>query len=96
MSGRAGSRREVPGWGDGAWWAARQIAAVDDLDDDHGPAAARAWRTRIGGFGGRLVRGVRRKGEQTSLVSGLGDFSAEEPPPAEEYPADDDIPESEY
>jgi DNA polymerase-3 subunit gamma/tau len=47
-------------------------------------------------FPGAKLDAVRRKGEQTSLVSGLGDFSAEEPPPAEEYPADDDIPESEY
>ena len=47
-------------------------------------------------FPGAKLDSVRRKGEQTSLVSGLGDFSAEEPPPAEEYPADDDIPESEY
>jgi DNA polymerase-3 subunit gamma/tau len=47
-------------------------------------------------FPGAKLDTVRRKGEQTSLVSGLGDFTAEEPPPAEEYPADDDIPESEY
>ncbi len=47
-------------------------------------------------FPGARLDTVRRKGEQTSLVSGLGDFPAEEPPPAEEYPADDDIPESEY
>jgi DNA polymerase-3 subunit gamma/tau len=47
-------------------------------------------------FPGAKLDTVRRKGEQTSLVSGLGDFPAEEPPPAEEYPADDDIPESEY
>lgn len=47
-------------------------------------------------FPGAKLDTVRRKGEQTSLVSGLGDFPAEEPPPAEEYPVDDDIPESEY
>ncbi len=47
-------------------------------------------------FPGAKLDTVRRKGEQTSLVSGLGDILAEEPPPAEEYPADDDIPESEY
>ncbi len=47
-------------------------------------------------FPGAKLDTVRRKGEQTSLVSGLGDIPAEEPPPAEEYPADDDIPESEY
>ncbi len=47
-------------------------------------------------FPGAKLDMVRRKGEQTSLVSGLGDIPAEEPPPAEEYPADDDIPESEY
>jgi DNA polymerase-3 subunit gamma/tau len=47
-------------------------------------------------FPGAKLDAVRRKGEETSLVSGLGDFAADEPPPAEEYPADDDIPESEY
>ncbi len=47
-------------------------------------------------FPGAKLDAVRRKGEETSLVSGLGDPTAEEPPPAEEYPADDDIPESEY
>ncbi len=48
-------------------------------------------------FPGAKLDSVRRKGEQTSLVSGLGDFAgAAKPPPAEEYPADDDIPESEF
>ena len=80
MSGRAGSRREVPGWGDGAWRAARQIAAFDGLDDDHGPAAARAWRARIGGFGGWLDRGGRREGEQAAgaLEVGLAGAAGEQ------------------
>jgi hypothetical protein len=56
VSSRAGSRRKVPGWRDGAWRAARQKAAFDGLDDDHGPAAAGAWRARIGGFAGRLLK----------------------------------------
>ena len=47
-------------------------------------------------FPGAKLDMVRRKGEQTSMLSGLGDFAADEPPPAEEYPVDDDIPESEY
>jgi len=47
-------------------------------------------------FPGAKLDTVRRKGEQTSMLSGLGDFAADEPPPAEEYPVDDDIPESEY
>jgi DNA polymerase-3 subunit gamma/tau len=38
---------------------------------------------------------VRRKGEEASLVAGLGGIAGDEPPPADEYPADDDIPESE-
>jgi DNA polymerase-3 subunit gamma/tau len=46
-------------------------------------------------FPGARLDAVRRKGEQTSLVAGLVEAS-EEPPPGEEYPADDDIPESEY
>jgi DNA polymerase-3 subunit gamma/tau len=49
-------------------------------------------------FPGARLEAVRRKGEDTSLVAGLG--SGDSPtgePPAEEYPADDgDIPESEY
>ena len=47
-------------------------------------------------FPGAKLDAVRRKGEQTSLVAGLGEVAGEEPPPAEEYPADDDIPESEF
>ena len=47
-------------------------------------------------FPGAKLETVRRKGDQTSLVAGLGEVVGEEPPPAEEYPADDDIPESEY
>ena len=47
-------------------------------------------------FPGAKLEAVRRKGEQTSLVAGLAMGGGEEPPPAEEYPADDDIPESEY
>jgi DNA polymerase-3 subunit gamma/tau len=49
-------------------------------------------------FPGARLEAVRRKGEETSLVAGLGGPTAadDEPPPAEEYPADDDIPESEY
>ena len=43
-------------------------------------------------FPGARLEAVRRKGEESSLVAGLG----EEPPAAQEYPADDDIPESEY
>ena len=42
---------------------------------------------------GAKLDAVKRKGEQTSMV---GEFVTEEPPPAEEYPADDDIPESEF
>ena len=47
-------------------------------------------------FPGAKLESVRRKGEATSLVAGLAMPGGEEPPPAEEYPADDDIPESEY
>jgi DNA polymerase-3 subunit gamma/tau len=46
-------------------------------------------------FPGAKLDAVRRRGEQSSLVAGLVD-AGEEPPVAEEYPADDDIPESEY
>ncbi len=47
-------------------------------------------------FPGAKLEAVRRKGEDTSMVAGLHGAPQEEPPPAEEYPADDDIPESEY
>jgi DNA polymerase-3 subunit gamma/tau len=46
-------------------------------------------------FPGARLDAVRRKGEQASLVAGLVE-AGEEPPVGEEYPADDDIPESEY
>ncbi|WP_422015645.1 DNA polymerase III subunit gamma/tau [Reyranella sp.] len=44
-------------------------------------------------FPGAKLEAVKRKGEQTSM---MGEFVSDEPPPAEEYPADDDIPESEF
>ncbi|MCW5735109.1 MAG: DNA polymerase III subunit gamma/tau [Enhydrobacter sp.] len=47
-------------------------------------------------FPGARLEAVRRKGEDTSMVAGLHGVPQEEPPAAEEYPADDDIPESEY
>jgi DNA polymerase-3 subunit gamma/tau len=46
-------------------------------------------------FPGAKIDTVRRKGEQTSLVAGLV-APDDDAPAAEEYPADDDIPESEY
>jgi len=46
-------------------------------------------------FPGARLDAVRRKGEQTSLVAGLVE-TGDEPPGPEEYPADDDVPESEY
>jgi DNA polymerase-3 subunit gamma/tau len=47
-------------------------------------------------FPGAKLEAVRRKGEDASLLTGLHGAIDEEPPPGEEYPADDDIPESEY
>ena len=49
-------------------------------------------------FPGAKIEAVRRKGEQTSMVAGLGSSEPdpEDGPPPDEYPADDgDIPESE-
>jgi DNA polymerase-3 subunit gamma/tau len=46
-------------------------------------------------FPGARLDAVRRKGQQTSLVAGLVE-AGDEPPGPEEYPADDDVPESEY
>src|SRR4029453_2707022 len=57
--------------------AARAAAALEGLDDDHTPAAARAWRTMVGwrrggGFGRRVGRRWRLGcgGEQ---LPGAGD-----------------------
>ena len=54
-------------------------------------------------FPGAKLDGVRRKGDQSSMVAGLGaglgqgPAAGEEPPTPEEYPADDgDVPESEF
>jgi DNA polymerase-3 subunit gamma/tau len=47
-------------------------------------------------FPGAKLEAVRRKGEDASLLAGLHGATDEEPPAGEEYPADDDIPESEY
>ena len=47
-------------------------------------------------FPGAKLDAVRRKGEQTRPWSRASPARPEEPPPAEEYPADDDIPESEF
>jgi DNA polymerase-3 subunit gamma/tau len=47
-------------------------------------------------FPGAKLEAVRRRGEQTSLLAGLSGPPGEEPPLPEEYPADDDIPESEF
>jgi len=48
-------------------------------------------------FPGARLETVRRKGEETSLVAGLhAPMTDDEPPLVEDYPVDDDIPESEY
>jgi DNA polymerase-3 subunit gamma/tau len=48
-------------------------------------------------FPGARLDAVRRKGEQTSLVAGLaGEIGAGDGPTSEDYPADDDVPESEF
>ena len=50
-------------------------------------------------FPGAKLDAVRRKGEQTSLVAGLagaGEIGAGDGPMSEDYPADDDVPESEF
>jgi DNA polymerase-3 subunit gamma/tau len=46
-------------------------------------------------FPGAKLDAVRRKGDQSSLVAGLIG-AGDEPAASEEYPADDDIPESEF
>ena len=46
-TGRAGSRRRCLGCGGWRWRRAGLVAALEDLDDDHGTAAARAGRSGL-------------------------------------------------
>jgi DNA polymerase-3 subunit gamma/tau len=73
---------------------AQKAIKADDLRSQAGinPLVQAILKT----FPGAKLEAVRRKGEQTSLVSGLGGPSGDEPPLPDEYPADDDIPESEF
>lgn len=48
------------------------MAALEGLDDDHAPAAARACRTRIGRFDGRLIDGRRCDREQLTGAFEMG------------------------
>jgi len=56
------------------------MAALEGLDDDHVPAAARAWRVGIGRFDGRLIDGRRCDREQLAgaFETGLASASGEE------------------
>ena len=47
-------------------------------------------------FPGARLDAVRRKGDAASLVAGLEGTADDGAPLPEEYPADDDIPESDY
>ena len=80
MSCRAGSRRRLPGWSGCARRTAWRMAAREGLDDDHVPAAARAWRVGIGRFDGRLIDGRRCDREQLAgaFETGLASASGEE------------------
>src|SRR5205823_12145517 len=71
--------------------AAQKAANADTLraEAERNPVVQAIMKT----FPGAKLEAVRRKGEDRSLVAGLGGVAADEPPPAEEYPADDDIPE---
>jgi DNA polymerase III subunit gamma/tau len=74
--------------------AAQKVTKADDLRsaaENHALVQA-ILKT----FPGAKLDTVRRKGEQTSMVAGLGDFGDEDSPTVDEYPADDDIPESEF
>jgi DNA polymerase-3 subunit gamma/tau len=72
--------------------AAQKAANADTLRAaaEHHPVVQAIMKT----FPGAKLEAVRRKGEEASIVAGLGGIG-DEPPPADEYPADDDIPESE-
>jgi DNA polymerase-3 subunit gamma/tau len=75
--------------------AQQKTAKADDLRSkaEANPLVQAILQT----FPGAKLESVKRKGEDASLLTGLhGEPGGEEPPPAEEYPADDDIPESDY
>ncbi len=75
--------------------AEQRTAKADDLRSsaEAHPVVQAILKT----FPGAKLEAVKRKGEQTSMVAGLMTPGGEEPPPAEEYPIDDDdIPESEF
>jgi len=74
--------------------AQQKAAKADDLraTAEANPLVQAILKT----FPGAKLEAVRRKGEDASLLTGLHGAIDEEPPPGEEYPADDDIPESEY
>jgi DNA polymerase III subunit gamma/tau len=73
--------------------AEQKVAKGDELRSqaENNPLVQAILKT----FPGAKLDGVRRKGEQASLVAGLVE-AGDEPAGGEEYPADDDIPESEY
>jgi DNA polymerase-3 subunit gamma/tau len=73
---------------------AQKASKADDLRSkaENDPMVQAILKT----FPGAKLDAVRRKGEQTSLVAGLAGPADEEPPPADDYPVDDEIPESEF
>jgi DNA polymerase-3 subunit gamma/tau len=73
---------------------AQKASKADDLRSqaEDNPLVQAIMKT----FPGAKLEAVRRKGEQTSILAGLSGPPGEEPPLPEEYPADDDIPESEF
>src|SRR5215218_9383227 len=64
--GRAGSRSVPSGWGRPVRRCAGLAPARERLDNDHAPAAARAWRTRVDRFLRRVVVGRQRDGQQVA------------------------------
>ena len=79
-SGRAGSRRDHPGWRCSTGRRARLAPALERLDDDHAPAAARTGRACVGRFhrlqGCRLLRRDRQQlagAGDAGLASGTGE-----------------------
>ena len=72
--------------------ADQKVAKGDELRSraESDPVVQAILRT----FPGAKLEAVRRKGDHTSLVAELA--SPVDEPPAEEYPADDEIPESEF
>jgi hypothetical protein len=76
-AGRAGSWRHAPGWFGRSRRRTRLGPALEGLDDDHAPAAARTGRPGVGWFDRFSRFNVRRHCEETVQNPGVVRMLAE-------------------